>query len=83
MGVGSAPATTSGAKSAAAAVTRRAANCAPITAKTEPWHVHQHDDEAFYVLPGTVHLYCGDQTWHAGAGAFVLLPRHLPPGATS
>lgn len=43
-----------------------------------PWHVHQHDDEAFYVLSGRIQVYCGDQTWQAGAGAFVLLPRHLP-----
>ncbi|MFI7230393.1 cupin domain-containing protein [Nonomuraea angiospora] len=43
-----------------------------------PWHVHQRDDEAFYVLSGTVQLYCGDETWQAGAGDFVLLPRHLP-----
>ncbi|MEV4364068.1 cupin domain-containing protein [Nonomuraea sp. NPDC049625] len=50
--------------------------CPPYFAT--PWHVHQRDDEAFYVLSGTVQLYCGDQTWQAGAGAFVLLPRHLP-----
>ncbi|MEU4516450.1 cupin domain-containing protein [Nonomuraea wenchangensis] len=43
-----------------------------------PWHVHQKDDEAFYVLSGTVQLYCGDRTWQAGTGDFVLLPRHLP-----
>ncbi|WP_260478353.1 cupin domain-containing protein [Nonomuraea sp. WAC 01424] len=43
-----------------------------------PWHTHQHDDEAFYVLSGTAHLYCGDRAWQAGAGAFVLLPRGLP-----
>ncbi|GAA1016673.1 cupin [Acrocarpospora pleiomorpha] len=43
-----------------------------------PHHVHQHDDEAFYVLAGTIHVHCGDQAWQAEAGAFVLLPRHLP-----
>ncbi|MEU6718929.1 cupin domain-containing protein [Nonomuraea sp. NPDC046802] len=43
-----------------------------------PWHAHQNDDEAFYVLSGTVQLYCGDQTWQAGTGDFVLLPRRLP-----
>ncbi|SET23522.1 cupin domain-containing protein [Nonomuraea wenchangensis] len=43
-----------------------------------PWHVHQKDDEAFYVLSGTVRLYCGDRTWEAGSGDFVLLPRDLP-----
>ncbi|MGN9786063.1 cupin domain-containing protein [Nonomuraea sp. ZG12] len=43
-----------------------------------PWHLHQHDDEAFYILSGTIQLYCGDRTWEAGAGAFALLPRRLP-----
>ncbi|QYC44439.1 Cupin domain protein [Nonomuraea coxensis DSM 45129] len=43
-----------------------------------PWHVHQKDDEAFYVLSGAAQLYCGDRTWQAGAGDFVLLPRDLP-----
>ncbi|MGW2161285.1 cupin domain-containing protein [Nonomuraea sp. NPDC001699] len=43
-----------------------------------PWHVHQHDDEAFYVLSGTARMYCGEQSWQAAAGAFVLLPRRVP-----
>ncbi|MCF6471491.1 cupin domain-containing protein [Nonomuraea sp. MG754425] len=43
-----------------------------------PWHVHRHDDEAFYVLSGTVRLYCDERSWQAGAGAFVLLPRRRP-----
>ncbi|MEV4575486.1 cupin domain-containing protein [Nonomuraea jabiensis] len=43
-----------------------------------PLHLHQHDDEAFYVLSGTMQVSCGDRTWPAGPGAFVLLPRGRP-----
>jgi mannose-6-phosphate isomerase-like protein (cupin superfamily) len=51
-----------------------------------PLHVHFNDDEAWYVLEGTVCVRCGDETVEAHAGAAVLVPRGTPhtywnPGA--
>ncbi|GGL20256.1 cupin [Sphaerisporangium melleum] len=43
-----------------------------------PLHVHHQDDEAFYVLSGTIELHCGERIWQDGPGAFVLLPRESP-----
>lgn len=40
-----------------------------------PRHIHDLDDEAFYVLDGSMTLECGESTWEAGPGDFVLLPR--------
>jgi quercetin dioxygenase-like cupin family protein len=41
-------------------------------------HVHRDEDEAFYVLDGTVDFACGDERFRGEAGAFVFLPRGLP-----
>jgi quercetin dioxygenase-like cupin family protein len=43
-----------------------------------PLHVHRHEDEAFYVLSGTVDFVCGSERFRAEAGAFVLLPSGIP-----
>jgi quercetin dioxygenase-like cupin family protein len=43
-----------------------------------PLHVHRQEDEAFYVLTGTVDLVCGDERFRAEQGAFVYLPRGVP-----
>ncbi|WP_432971257.1 cupin domain-containing protein [Dactylosporangium sp. CA-233914] len=43
-----------------------------------PRHLHHHDDEAFYVLDGAIRVHHGEDTWEAGPGAFVLLPRRRP-----
>jgi mannose-6-phosphate isomerase-like protein (cupin superfamily) len=43
-----------------------------------PPHVHEAEEEAFYVLEGQLQVTCGDQTWTVGAGGFVLLPRGIP-----
>jgi quercetin dioxygenase-like cupin family protein len=45
-----------------------------------PQHVHHGADEAFYVLSGSIQGYYGDQTWEAGEGSFVWLPRDVPHG---
>ena len=45
-----------------------------------PSHVHHRADEAFYVLSGAIRGFCGDETWEAGEGAFVWLPRQVPHG---
>jgi len=45
-----------------------------------PYHVHHNEDEAFYVLEGTLAILCGD-TWHmAGPGSWVYGPREIPHG---
>lgn len=43
-----------------------------------PLHIHQAEEEAFYVLEGELTVTCGDRTWTAAPGAFVLLPRGIP-----
>lgn len=40
-----------------------------------PPHVHDGEDEMFYVLSGGLTGRCGGRQWSASAGAFVLLPR--------
>ena len=40
-----------------------------------PLHVHESDDEAFYVLDGRVTVFAGDEIFAAATGAFVFLPR--------
>jgi mannose-6-phosphate isomerase-like protein (cupin superfamily) len=42
-----------------------------------PLHRHLRDDEAFYILSGTVRFYCDDEQFDAGPGDFVLLPVNL------
>jgi quercetin dioxygenase-like cupin family protein len=41
-------------------------------------HVHREEDEAFYVLEGTVDFVCAGESFRAEAGAFTFLPRGLP-----
>ncbi len=43
-----------------------------------PLHVHTREDEYFYVLAGTLTVRLGDDTFEAGAGSFVFLPRGIP-----
>ena len=43
-----------------------------------PMHIHAADDEAFYVLDGSVDLYVGDDVLRAEAGAFCLVPAGTP-----
>ncbi len=40
-----------------------------------PSHVHDGEDEMFYVLSGDLTGRCAGQPWSASPGAFVLLPR--------
>jgi quercetin dioxygenase-like cupin family protein len=45
-----------------------------------PYHTHQLEDEAFYVLEGEMAFVC-DGTWTlAKAGTFVFGPRNIPHG---
>lgn len=43
-----------------------------------PLHVHDREDESFYVLSGELSVRCGDEEFSAGAGSFVFLPRGRP-----
>ena len=43
-----------------------------------PPHVHHHDDEAWYVLEGTLCVRVGDNEVEARAGSAVLVPRGIP-----
>ena len=43
-----------------------------------PLHVHEHDDELFYVLEGTVTFICGDERSTGGPGSTAFLPRGVP-----
>ena len=35
-----------------------------------PLHVHHREDEAFWILEGTLTVRCGDQTFSAGPGSY-------------
>jgi len=43
-----------------------------------PLHVHDREDECFYVLDGELSIRCGSDTFNASAGSFVFLPRGRP-----
>ena len=43
-----------------------------------PLHVHHREDEAFWVLEGTLTIRCGAETYQAAAGSYVFLPRGVP-----
>jgi mannose-6-phosphate isomerase-like protein (cupin superfamily) len=43
-----------------------------------PPHVHQHEEEGFYILSGEVAVRCGERAWTATPGTFALLPRGIP-----
>ena len=47
-----------------------------------PRHVHHRDDEGFYVLEGEITYYVGEETYEAGPGTFVFLPRGVPHSFT-
>jgi mannose-6-phosphate isomerase-like protein (cupin superfamily) len=43
-----------------------------------PTHVHSHEDEAMYVLDGSIWVRCGDDRFDLGPRSFVFLPRSVP-----
>lgn len=43
-----------------------------------PRHLHRHDDEAWYVLEGTLRVEVGQQEVEAQAGSAVFVPRGTP-----
>ncbi len=47
---------------------------------TPPPHIHHAVDETFFILEGQFSVMCGDQSWQAGPGSLVFLPRDVPHG---
>ena len=45
-------------------------------------HVHDGEDEMFYLLAGELTGFCGDSQWTAKAGTFVFVPRNRLHGFT-
>jgi mannose-6-phosphate isomerase-like protein (cupin superfamily) len=43
-----------------------------------PLHVHDREDECFYVLDGELSIRCGSDAFDAPPGSFVFLPRGRP-----
>ncbi|MFY9588963.1 MAG: quercetin 2,3-dioxygenase [Actinomycetota bacterium] len=43
-----------------------------------PLHVHEHEDEAYYVIEGDLTFFIGDDTLTLSAGAFLFAPRGIP-----
>jgi mannose-6-phosphate isomerase-like protein (cupin superfamily) len=43
-----------------------------------PLHLHRHEDEAFYLLDGSMRFRCGEDEFAARAGDFVFVPRGTP-----
>lgn len=43
-----------------------------------PPHVHQNEDEMFYVLEGEFEIRCGDRSFRAAKGSTAMLPRGIP-----
>jgi quercetin dioxygenase-like cupin family protein len=42
-----------------------------------PRHLHESEDEAFYVIEGAMRVVCGSKTWDTSAGSLVFLPRGI------
>jgi quercetin dioxygenase-like cupin family protein len=45
-------------------------------------HVHDAEDEMFYVLAGELSVFCRQDRWTATAGSFVFIPRDHAHGFT-
>jgi quercetin dioxygenase-like cupin family protein len=43
-----------------------------------PRHIHDREDEAYYILDGVIAIDCGDRHWTASIGDFVFLPHGIP-----
>jgi quercetin dioxygenase-like cupin family protein len=43
-----------------------------------PMHIHTREDEFIHVIDGEVTVHVGDETYHAGPGGFVYMPRGVP-----
>ncbi|CAM3094821.1 hypothetical protein PALU110988_00910 [Paenibacillus lupini] len=48
--------------------------------KIAPLHIHHEDDEAWYILKGTLGFQIGEQVIEAKVGDAVIAPRPIPTG---
>jgi quercetin dioxygenase-like cupin family protein len=48
--------------------------------RATPYHVHRHEDEAFYLLEGEFTFFSGTRKFTGTAGTTVFLPRNIPHG---
>lgn len=48
-----------------------------------PYHLHETEDEAFYVLDGELTVICDGKKITAGPGSYLFLPRGVPHGFRS
>ncbi len=51
---------------------------AVLTGDGPPQHVHQSEEEAFYLLEGELNVLIGEDTHRVTPGSFVLVPRGTP-----
>jgi quercetin dioxygenase-like cupin family protein len=47
-----------------------------------PEHVHEGEDELFYILEGDLTFSCGDNSFDVGPRGFIFLPRDIPHSFT-
>jgi quercetin dioxygenase-like cupin family protein len=45
-----------------------------------PLHIHHGEDEAFYILEGSLTFVCGEHRWQVDAGSFIFLPKDIAHG---
>jgi quercetin dioxygenase-like cupin family protein len=50
---------------------------APAAAAGPPPHIHEREDEAFYILEGELNFQIGERTINATAGTFAFAPRGI------
>jgi quercetin dioxygenase-like cupin family protein len=43
-----------------------------------PWHIHEREDEGFYVIEGVLTVYIGDRVHKIKAGDYILAPKGVP-----
>lgn len=43
-----------------------------------PLHVHEHEDEAFFMLDGEMMVTIGEEEYHVKKGDYIFLPRQIP-----
>ena len=41
-------------------------------------HIHENEDETYYILEGEYEIQCGDQIYSASKGSVAVLPRKIP-----
>jgi quercetin dioxygenase-like cupin family protein len=47
-----------------------------------PGHVHEGEDELFYILDGNLTFNCDDKSFDVGPRSFIFLPRDIPHSFT-